>query len=89
MSLTSSTGGDPIQICAVGRPQLRVLVDVVVAVGSAVETEGVLPSSAAGGGGVGGLTAGGVTTSLEPGAATFSLEVTGGRAIWAACCSTG
>src|SRR5271156_2720484 len=90
MSFTLSTGGDTIQICAVGRPQLRVLVDVVVAVGSAVETEGVLPSSAAGGGGVGGLTAGGVTTSLEPGgAATFSLEVTDGRGIWEACCSTG
>ena len=90
MSLTSSMGGDPIQIWAVGRPQPRVVVDVVVAVGSAVETDGVLPSSAAGGGGVGGLTAGGATTSLEGGgAATFSLEVTDGRGIWEACCSTG
>ena len=90
--MTSSMGGDPIQICAVGRPQLRVAVEVVVAVGSVVETEGVLPSSAADaarGAGEGGLTAGGGTTSLAGGGATFSLEVTDGRGTCAACCSTG
>ena len=61
------------------------------AVGSVVDIEGVLPSSATAGGGVGvgGLTAGGGTTSLAGGGATFSLGVTDGRATCAACCSTG
>jgi len=67
MSLTSSIGGDPVQIYAVSLSQLQVVVKVVMAVGSVVETDGVLPLRAVEGGGVGGLTAGGPTTSLAAG----------------------
>ena len=78
MFFASSIGGDSVQSCAIGLPQLQVVVKVVVAMGWMEEGE------------VGDLTAGGPTTSLTTsGGPTFSLNVMDGREIWVVCCSMG
>lgn len=89
------SGGWPIQICAVGLPQLGFEGDVTDLSVPETVASGAGSSMGAGVGGLtavacdGGGTAGGMASLTGVGGATFSVGATRGGGPWAGCCSTG